>query len=575
MKLTLRDMFYTSVGKYADRPALSFVSDDKPMTYQEMHDKVQQVKYFLIKKLGLKKGDKVALWAENMPNWGVTYMAITGSALIAVPILPDFSPFEVSNILEHSEADIVFVSKRLLPKLKEVKAKISTVVLIDDFVEIKDKTLFSREKEVPILDEHMSPAEEYPLDEDDLAVIIYTSGTTGKSKGVMLTHKNITSNTVDIKAVQEVEPNDVFLSILPLSHTYENTVGFLLPIHKGASIVYLEKPPTASVLLPALRKVRPTFMLSVPLIIEKIYRKNVLPSITGKGITNSIYKTGLGRKALNRIAGKKLKDIFGGKLKFFGVGGAKLDPEVEKFLREAKFPYAVGYGLTETSPLLAGGNPRNIRFQSCGLPMPGVDVKINNPDPKTGEGEIIAKGTYIMKGYYKEPELTKAAFTEDGYYRTGDLGVFDKDGFLYIKGRLKNMILGPSGENIYPEEIEAIINSFDHVNESIVVEREGRLVALVNFDFEELEKKAEEWVRVQYQKASDLAKDTGDNLKDKYDAVNLYVNHLTKQLRDYVNQRVNKSARIQAVEVHKEPFVKTATKKIKRYLYTKQHNEQK
>ena len=575
MKLTLRDMFYTSVGKYADRPALSFVSDDKPMTYQEMHDKVQQVKYFLIKKLGLKKGDKVALWAENMPNWGVTYMAITGSALIAVPILPDFSPFEVSNILEHSEVDIVFVSKRLLPKLKEVKAKISTVVLIDDFVEIKDKTLFSREKEVPILDEHMSPAEEYPLDEDDLAVIIYTSGTTGKSKGVMLTHKNITSNTVDIKAVQEVEPNDVFLSILPLSHTYENTVGFLLPIHKGASIVYLEKPPTASVLLPALRKVRPTFMLSVPLIIEKIYRKNVLPSITGKGITNSIYKTGLGRKALNRIAGKKLKDIFGGKLKFFGVGGAKLDPEVEKFLREAKFPYAVGYGLTETSPLLAGGNPRNIRFQSCGLPMPGVDVKINNPDPKTGEGEIIAKGTYIMKGYYKEPELTKAAFTEDGYYRTGDLGVFDKDGFLYIKGRLKNMILGPSGENIYPEEIEAIINSFDHVNESIVVEREGRLVALVNFDFEELEKKAEEWVRVQYQKASDLAKDTGDNLKDKYDAVNLYVNHLTKQLRDYVNQRVNKSARIQAVEVHKEPFVKTATKKIKRYLYTKQHNEQK
>jgi long-chain acyl-CoA synthetase len=310
-------------------------------------------------------------------------------------------------------------------------------------------------------------------------------------------------------------------------------------------------------------------MLSVPLIIEKIYRKNILPQINSKGITRGLYKNAIGRKILNRLAGKKLMELFGGRLKFFGIGGAKLDPEVEKFMREAKFPYAIGYGLTETGPLLAGANPKEIRFQSCGKPMRSVQLKIKDPDPKTGEGEIIAKGPNIMLGYYKEPELTKAAFTEDGWFRTGDLGVFDKDGFLYIRGRLKNMILGPSGENIYPEEIEAIINSFEHVNESLVIEKDGKLVALVHFDFEALEKKAIEWVNEQCKKAADYIKCQEQKAKDKYEALNEYLKHLSQQLKDYVNQRVNKSSRISKIEIQKEPFVKTATKKIKRYLYMK------
>ncbi len=566
---TLRELLYYSSGNYAKKTAFVSLNTNTSYTYSEVYDLVQKVKYVLYNKFNLQRGDKVAIWAENSPNWGVTYFAITTAGFVAVPLLPDFSAHEVQNILTHSESKAIFISQRLISKFKDVKTDLKDIILVEDFTLFKDLKKFDTSKNEPVLDQPQAPAEEFPVSEDDLAVIIYTSGTTGKSKGVMLTHKNIVSNTLDVQYVQWIAPGEKFLSILPLSHSYENTVGFLAPFLHGATVFYLEKPPTASLLLPAMKKVKPTFMLSVPLIIEKIYRKNILPQINEKALTKTLYKTPVGRKVLNKIAGKKLIELFGGKIKFFGIGGAKLDPEVERFMREAKFPYAIGYGLTETAPLLAGGNPQIIRFQSCGKPLRSVKIKIKDPDPKTGEGEIIATGPNIMQGYYKEPELTKQVFTEDGWFRTGDLGVFDKDGFLYIRGRLKNMILGPSGENIYPEEIEAIINSFDHVNESLVVEKDGKLVALVHFDFDALEKKATEWFNEQKQKAGDYLKGKGEQAKDSYDAVNEYVKHLTQQLKDYVNSRVNKSSRIAKVEVQKEPFVKTATKKIKRYLYQK------
>ena len=571
---TIREIFNYAVNHYSDRTAFVGLSSNKSYTYSEVYDLVQKLKFVLTNKFGLQKGDKFAIWSENNPHWGIAYFAITTLGLIAVPLLPDFSAFEVQNILEHSGAKGIFLSKRTLSKYKDVKTNIDKVVLLDDFTQITDTKEFDLTKNKNIISEKLEPKDEPEVTEEDIASIVYTSGTTGKSKGVVLLHRNTASNVLDVQYVQWIEPGEKFLSILPLSHTYENTVGFLAPLLHGSTIYYLEKPPTASLLLPALKKVQPTFMLSVPLIIEKIYRKNILPQINAKPFTRSLFKTSVGFKLLSKAAGKKLLKTFGGQLKFFGIGGAKLDPEVEKFMRAAKFPYAIGYGLTETGPLLAGANPQVIRFQSCGKPMRSVTLKIKDPDPKTGEGEIIAKGPNVMQGYYKEPDLTKQAFTEDGWFRTGDLGVFDEDGFLYIRGRIKNMILGPSGENIYPEEIEAIINSFDNVNESLVIEENGKLVALVHIDLEAIEKQAINWFNTQSKKAGDFIQDQSQKAADKYQIVNEYLKHLSDEIKNYVNQRVNKTSRINKVEIQKEAFVKTATNKIKRYLYQKKDKKE-
>jgi long-chain acyl-CoA synthetase len=365
----------------------------------------------------------------------------------------------------------------------------------------------------------------------------------------MLTHKNIVNNAIQVLSIEAVNSTHSFLSILPLSHTYENTLGFILPLMQGATVYYLDKPPTATVLLPALKIVKPTHILSVPMVIEKIYRNQILPKFTNGKIISALYKVGFIRKLLNKLAGKKLYETFGGKLVFFGIGGAPLDPVVEKFLREAKFPYAIGYGLTESAPLLSGANPKQVRFRATGPVLKGVQIKINNPDPVSGEGEIWAKGDNIMKGYYKEPQITSEVLTPDGWLKTGDLGHFDKDNYLYIRGRLKNMILGSSGENIYPEEIESVINNFKYVVESVVVEQKGRLVALVHFNYEELEKQFHEF-------------------KDEaIDYINQKIDELTQELQDYVNSRVNKFSRLNAVIAYSTPFEKTATLKIKRYLY--------
>jgi len=565
---TFRELLKFSVKSYVNSLVWIGLSSGQKYTYTQAYDTIQRLKNALFNKLGLKKGDKVALWSENMPNWGIVFFSVVSSGLVLVPLLPDFSAYEIENILSHSESKVLFISKRLLSKLKEVKNTMEHVILIEDFKLLSDLQSLDVSKNEDFISKKVIEKEP-EIKENDLAVIIYTSGTTGKSKGVMHTHLSLITNVLDVQYVQWIEKGEKFLSILPLSHSYENTIGFLAPFIHGAMVYYIEKPPTSSILLPALKKVRPSFMLSVPLIIEKIFRKSILPSIQAKKITATIYKTRLGKKILHFIAGKKLKKLFGGNLKFFGIGGAKLDPEVERFMRDAKFPYAVGYGLTETAPLLAGSNPKIQRFQSTGPAVRSVSLKIIEPDPNTGEGELIAKGPNVMIGYYKEPELTKQVFTEDGWFRTGDLVVFDKDGHLYIKGRSKNMILGPSGENIYPEEIEAIINSYDLVNESLVIKKENKLVALVHIDFEELEKKATEWFNMQKYKLSNFSQQQKEKLKASSDAINEYLKNIETQLKRYVNERVNKASRIQKIEFRKEPFVKTATKKIKRYLYIK------
>jgi long-chain acyl-CoA synthetase len=318
----------------------------------------------------------------------------------------------------------------------------------------------------------------------------------------------------------------------------------------GSCVYYLRKPPTPPVLLPALEIVRPTLMLTVPLIIEKVYFNKILPAFRDKFLLRLLYMVPFFRKKLNAVAGKKLYKTFGGRLKFFGIGGSKLNRSVERFLREANFPYAIGYGLTETAPMLAGASPSETVFESTGPAIQGIELIINNPDKKTGEGEIWARGPNIMKGYYREPEMTAAVLTPDGWFKTGDLGIMDKGNNLFIKGRLKNMILGSSGENIYPEEIEAVINNFRFVVESLVIQQKGKLVALVHLNMEELEKK---YLNLKH------------DVEEKFEAKK---QEILEELRDYVNTHVNKFSQINKVVLQPVPFEKTATMKIKRFLYS-------
>jgi long-chain acyl-CoA synthetase len=328
----------------------------------------------------------------------------------------------------------------------------------------------------------------------------------------------------------------------------------------GSCVYYLRKPPTPSVLLPAMAEVKPTMMLTVPLIMEKIYFNKILPTFMDSLVLKYLYKIPFLRKKLNVAAGKKLLKTFGGHLKFYGIGGAKINKTVERFLREAKFPYAVGYGLTETAPLLAGANPQKSVYESTGPAIEEIELIIHNPDKKSGEGEIWAKGPNVMKGYYKEPEMTSEVLTPDGWFKTGDLGAFDGNNNLFIKGRLKNMIVGASGENIYPEEIESIINNFRFVVESLVVQQKGKLVALVHINMEELEKKYQS-LKQDMSKYQNLKQDMTKQFEEKVD-------EMLFELQEYVNSQVNKFSQIQKVVLHPDPFQKTATLKIKRFLYT-------
>jgi len=550
IRLTFPGMFNETLRKFGKRKAYAFVGEE-PKTYETVNKEIQALIAFL-EKNGICPGDKVAILSLNMPNWGVAYFSITFMGAVAVPILPDFSNTEVANILEHSGAKAIFISTSLLSRIEGFKSEqLRTAILIEDF-----SMVFS-EKGSGKFDSSALPVKKYNVEEENLASIIYTSGTTGRSKGVMLTHRNITFNALKGRTIQSFDETDRFLSVLPLSHTYENTLGLILPMLAGSCVYYLRKPPTPAVLIPALAEVKPTMMLTVPLIIEKIYFNKIMPTFRDKLILKLLYKIPLIRKKLNAAAGKKLMKTFGRELKFYGIGGAKLNKTVEKFLIEAKFPYAIGYGLTETAPLLAGSNAQKAVFESTGPVLEGMELKINNPDAKTGEGEIWAKGPCVMKGYYKEPEMTKEVLTAEGWFKTGDLGTLDYNNNLYIKGRLKNMIVGASGENIYPEEIESIINNFRFVVESVVVQQKGKLVALVHINREELEKK----YQILKQDMTRQKQDMTRHVEDKVDEV------LT-ELQEYVNSQVNKFSQIQKVVSHPVPFQKTATMKIKRFLYT-------
>ena len=557
-KLTLRELFNVSTEKFANRPAMGFV-DKEPLTYSGLREKVLSVTQFL-KEEGVVPGDRVAILGENSPNWSISYFAITIMGAVGVPIMTEFTEVEVHHVLRHSDSKAIFISKKYYDKIVGSEfEKLNTVILLDDFsilprdggFDFLTETVRSGKKEfakVKFAAMKLAGVVKEEINEDDLALIYYTSGTTGHSKGVMLTHKNIVYDVIISSRIAGVGERDRLLSILPLYHTIESTLGMAVVVGNGAQVVYLAKPPTASILLPALKKVKPTVIIGVPLIIEKIYKNKILPQFKGKAVVRNLYKLSAVRKKLHKIAGKKLMETFGGELKMMCIGGAPLNPEVENFLREAHFPFAVGYGLTETSPLVTGTDNTKTRWQSCGKALDGVEIKIQNPDPQTGEGDILLRAPNVMKGYFKDPEKTEEVLSPDGWFKTGDLGYVDEEGYVFIKGRSKNMILGPNGKNVYPEEIEAVLQTFDCVVESIVFERDGQIMAKVHLDYEVLDKLYE------------IEKFNEPEARKKVEAI------LQRILRE-VNTRISKHSRINKIIEQLEPFEKTPTHKIKRYLY--------
>ena len=539
MKLnTLYEILQSSVKKFSERIAFSVWRGDD-VTFKEVGERVEKIQEML-KDADIQPGDRVAILSSSVPNWGVSYFAITSAGYVVVPIMPDFTSEDIDRIIEHSESKALFVSDKLFSKLsKQTAEKLNLIV---------------RTKNLGVLSQKVSGGNgtiKIPQPED-LAAIIYTSGTTSQPKGVMLSHYNLCSQLHMIDLLFMVYETDTFLSVLPLAHTYECTIGLILAFYHGSHVVYLDKAPTVSVLMPAMREVRPTIMLTVPLIIEKVYRGAVLKKFTSSPFMAKLYGIGFIRRILHRLAGKKLKETFGGRIRFFGIGGAKLDTTVEKFLQEAHFIYDIGYGLTETAPLLAGAVDGMLRVGSTGPLLQGVEGRLENVNPETGIGELVVKSPSQMIGYYKNEEATKEVFTEDGWFRTGDLASFDPDGWLYIRGRLKNMILGPSGENIYPEDIESVLNRHVFVTESLVTEQEGKLIALVNIDKEAIEARYSEMVDTWHQKKDEWIK---------------FRDQIMEEVKQYVNERVNRNSRIAEVVEEEQEFIKTPSKKIRRFLY--------
>ena len=534
---TLYEILHQSLEKFSARTAFSLWRGAN-VTYSEVGERVKQIQAMLVD-ADIHPGDRVAILSSSVPNWGVAYFAITSAGYIVVPIMPDFTSEDIDRIVEHSEAKALFVSDRLFSKLSKQTADKLNIVI--------------RTKNLGVISQNVkggAGTTRIPSP-DDLAAIIYTSGTTSSPKGVMLTHYNLAMQMHMIDPLFLVNEEDIFLSILPLAHTYECTIGLILAFYHGSHVVYLDKAPTVSTLLPALNDVRPTIMLTVPLIIEKIFRGAVLKKFTSSALMRVLYGVGFIRKFLHRMAGKKLTKTFGGRVRFFGIGGAKLDATVEQFLLDANFIYDIGYGLTETAPLLAGAVDGMLRLGSTGPLLQGVEGRIENPNEE-GIGELVVKSPSQMVGYYKNEEATASVFTEDGWFRTGDLACFDKDGWLYIKGRLKNMILGPSGENIYPEDIESVLNQHVFINESLVTEHDGRLVALVNFDMEAIKARYEE------------LKDGFGEKKEEWAKVR---DEVMADIKNWINAKVNRSSRITEVVEEPEEFVKTPSKKIRRFLY--------
>ena len=551
---TLNSLLDSSCQRFSSQPALS-MAFQKPITFGEFHDKVFLLATAL-RAAGIRAKDKVAILAENSPNWGIAYFAIVRLGAIAVPILPDFPEADVRHVLIDAKVKMLFTTRRQIEKVYElVDHHLKKIITLDntlpavqlDLVETFDT--FLNRVETLSAEKREKIKTVQAVSGDDLASIIYTSGTSGHSKAVMLRHANLHANVSSANQLFDARKEWTFLSILPMSHTYEFTIGFLLPLLNGARVVYAGKSPTPTILERICRKEKPEVMCVVPMVMEKIYKKRVLAAIENNVLLKWATRIPFLRKKIHQKIGRKLIDFFGGRLKLFAIGGAPMNIETAKFLFEAGFPYLFGYGLTETSPLLSGGplNDPTIAVGTTGKPVPGVEIKIVDPDARIGIGEIHARGPNVMKGYYNNPEATKETIDSQGWLATGDLGKLDPQNNLMVTGRSKSVIVLSHGENIFPETVEEKINSDIHVVESLVIENNNRLEARVYLDYDLIDQKIRRKTPKQRQE---------------------YIDQIFKKLHKSVNAKLPAYSRIHKLIERKEPFIKTATHKIKRYLYT-------
>ena len=498
---------------------------------------------------GVKPGDKIAVCAKNTAHWAVSFLASNAYRAVTVTILSDFHPASVSHLVNHSGSSVLFVDREIWDKLqKDSMPELKLVVNVDDFAliyaadaDIKaafegvDEAFAAKYPEGVSRDQFSLPKDNL----DELSVINYTSGTTSDPKGVMLTYGNISSSILFGHENIPVRPDDKIVSMLPMAHIYGMVYEFLYPLSGGCTVYYLGKTPAPSLLLKAMHDVQPYLVCTVPLVMEKVYKSSLKPVLDKWYMKVLTSIPGVNSIIFNKIR-SKLDTAFGGKVRSYIMGGAALNPEVEKCFKKIGLHYTVGYGMTEAAPLLAYEDWRKYKPGSCGKAINCIEARIDSDDPQHIAGEIQAKGSNITIGYYKNEEATRAAFTEDGFLRTGDLGVMDKEGNIFIKGRSKSMILSANGQNIYPEELEAIVNNQTYAVESVVVDRAGKIVAMVYLD-------------------SDAMKKDGLSEEDMAE--------IPEKIRLNTNKQLPLYSQIAKVEVVRVPFEKTPKMSIKRFLY--------
>lgn len=531
--------------RYWDKAALNNIGGES-FTYGQMACQIEKF-HLVFEELGIRKGDKIALFARNGARWGMAYLAVNTYGTVIVPLLADFTPENAGFLANHSESVILFTNAD-----KWAQMDIAQMPLLRLVVDVDSwKALYAADDAVAAAYDRMEALFStrwpdgygpddvvFPTDNwDELSTINYTSGSTGDPKGVMLTYRNFSAN-VDFSQ-RNVPAGDKMVSMLPMAHMYGLVIEFIYPLCNGTAIYWLGKAPTPAALLKAFADVKPYLLITVPLVMEKIYKSKIKPTLD-----KPVVKLALRIPGLNKIIYKKVRDglveAFGGKVEEFIMGGAPLNPEVEKIFKKIDFPYLVGYGMTEACPLLAYEHWTKYVPGSCGKAVDCAVVRIDSEDPEHIAGEIQAKGENITIGYYKNPEASANAFTEDGFLRTGDLGIMDKDGNIFIKGRSKSMILTANGQNVYPEELEAIVNNQPYVSESVVVDRAGKIVALVYLDQDGI-------------RHAGLDDETVADLPEKICA------GANRQLPSY-----SKIAKVETVLV---PFEKTPKMSIKRFLY--------
>lgn len=536
-----------SIKEHWELPALT---DYKGVTYtyKDIARKIEKL-HLLFENSGIKKADKIALCSRNASHWGIAFLAIVTYGAIAVPILHEFKPDNIHHIINHSECKLLFVGDSVWENLDHNHMPcLDGVIRMEDYsiryannsllteAHKKVNELFGQKYPDQFTVEDVKYAPDHP---EDIALINYTSGTTSASKGVLLPYRSMWSNLRFALDKMGYHPGEKLVSILTMAHMYGLAFEFIYPFASGTQVFFLSKIPSPRVISEVFTSIRPNLIVAVPLIIEKIIRKGVFPQINRPSI-RLFLRIPYVNKRIKASIRQKVLDAFGGQFKLLAVGGAALNHEVEAFLADIRFPYTVGYGMTECGPGISFDDWLTFRLGSCGKAVDRIEIQIDSSDPHRIVGEILVRGTNVMKGYYKNPEATAAALDEDGWLHTGDLGILDKDNYLYIKGRNKNMILGPSGQNIYPEEIEDKLNVMPFVAESLVIEQDGKLVALIYPDFE----------------AAKAAKLSDEALTKQLD-------HNRKQL----NEILPGYSQISRIRIRHEEFEKTPKRSIKRYLY--------